>query len=260
MTRIISIASSKGGVGKTTVSVNLSYALSEILKKKVLLIDGNITTSHISLSIDIPNKNTLNEALRRFRIETEKYKSLEILPSSISPYDLKNIDIERFPELIKAVENKYDFIIVDSPPGLGKEALSILKGCEEILIVSLPFASSIVDVFRIMKIAKNMKILGLVLNEVRKKPYEFSSEEMSSFTNLKVLASIPFDKKVYEALSLKKPVVEYSPRCKASKEFIILAHKIAESEYKDFNLLKRLKEFSWQILHRPLKSKNLPTF
>jgi MinD-like ATPase involved in chromosome partitioning or flagellar assembly len=65
---------------------------------------------------------------------------------------------------------------------------------------------------------------------------------------------------VYEALSLKKPVVEYSPRCKASKEFIILAHKIAESEYKDFNLLKRLKEFSWQILHRPLKSKNLPTF
>jgi hypothetical protein len=46
-----------------------------------------------------------------------------------------------------------------------------------------------------MKIAKNMKILGLVLNEVRKKPYEFSSEEMSSFTNLKVLVSILFDKK-----------------------------------------------------------------
>jgi len=259
--RIISIVSSKGGVGKTTVSINLSYALSGVLKKRVLLIDGNITTSHISLSIDIPTKNTLNKALRKFKIETEKYRSLEILPSSISPYDLQNVNIERFSELIKTIKDRYDFIIVDSPPGLGKETLSILKGCEEILIVSAPFASSIVDIFRIVKVAKKMKIriLGLVLNGVRNKAYEFSSEEMSNFTNLSVLASIPFDKKLYKALSEKKPVIEYSPRCKASKEFIRLAHKIAESEYEDFSLLKRLKEFLGQILHIQLKSRNLNT-
>jgi len=82
----------------------------------------------------------------------------------------------------------------------------------------------------------------LVLNGIRKKAYEFSENEMSKFTNLKVLGSIPFDKKVFEALTLKKPITEYSPKSKASKEFIKLAYNIAGEKYEKYEFLKKISK------------------
>jgi len=228
-TRVISIVSGKGGVGKTTLSINLAYVLANNFEKNVLLIDANITTSHLGLSLGITSpRYTLNKILKTKNLffEPENYKNVSLILSAISPHQLKGVNIKRIKELIRKIERSklYDFVLLDSAPGLGREAISVLEASKEIIFITNPLTPAAIDIIRVSEMAGNLGIhsIGLVLNMVRNKPFELSAFEIERFTNIPVIASIPFDRKILTSLALKKPVVEIFPNAKVSKEIVNL--------------------------------------
>ena len=256
MPRIIGVISGKGGVGKTTTAINLGAAFSSKFNKKVTIVDCNITTPHVSLALGLAHDSfsTLNEVLlgkKEFE-EVVHYFSpgLSIIPASLSVHDLKGIDIGKLDETIKEKFEVHDFVILDSAPGLGKEAMSTILASDELVFVTTPHLVSISDVIRTKQIARNLgkDILGVIVNMKHDKHSELTDRQIENFTQLPVLGVINYDKDILSSLTAKQPLVLMNEKSKTSKEFIKIASLIAGKEIKMRNdWFSRFSDYFYRI-------------
>ena len=185
MVRIIGIVSGKGGTGKTTVSLNLGAVLAKHYKKNVTLVDCNVTTSHLNLYLGMYYcPVTLNKVLRgENKIEEsihEHFSGMKIIPASLSLSDLEGIDITELRENLKGILDKNDIIILDSGPGLGREAMATIKSSDELIYVTNPYIPFIMDIIRCQEVVNELGIkpLGIVLNMVHGKRHEMTKGEI----------------------------------------------------------------------------------
>lgn len=224
---VLAVVSGKGGVGKTTIASNLALELS-LTGHRVLLVDCNITTPHLNFYFDVPYMYTLNDVLKG-NVELEKAISkvftLDFLPASLNAENLIGVEFEKLSEVLRG---EYDYIILDSAPGLGKEASTVLKTADSVLYVTIPYLMAISDVKRIVEIARMLgkNNLGIIVNEVAPGKKELSDEEIESLTNLRVIAHIPFDKKVQESAIRKLPVNLIFPNSKFAQEIKKVVNEI----------------------------------
>jgi cell division ATPase MinD len=246
LVRIIGIISGKGGVGKTTVGINLGAVLAKHHKKNVTLVDCNVTTSHLSLYLGMYYcPVTLNKVLRgENSIEEsvhEHFSGMKIIPASLSLSDLEGIDITEIRDNLKNIFDKNDIILLDGSPGLGREAMATIKASDELIYVTNPYIPFIMDVIRCQEIVNelNVKPLGIVLNMVHGKGHEMTKHEIEELTKLKVISTIPFDTNVHKSLALKMPVTLYKPNSASSKEFFRLASNLIGENYRDNGFLSR---------------------
>jgi cell division ATPase MinD len=246
LVRIIGIVSGKGGVGKTTVSLNLGAVLAKHHKKNVTLVDCNVTTSHLSLYLGMYYcPVTLNKVLRGENSVEESvhghFSGMKIIPASLSLSDLEGIDITEIRDSLKNIFDKNDIIILDGSPGLGREAMAAIKASDELLYVTNPYIPFIMDIIRCQEVVNelNIKPLGIILNMVHGKGHEMTRHEIEELTKLKVISKIPFDTNVHKSLALKMPVTLYKPKSAASKEFFRLAADLIGEDYKDSGFLSR---------------------
>ena len=250
MARIISIVSGKGGVGKTTVGLNIGAALAKQFKKNVTLVDCNVTTSHLGLYLGMYYcPITLNKVLRgEFNIEeavNEHYSGMKVVAASLSTSDLERVDITKLRNSIRGLFNKNDIILLDSSPGLGIEGIAAMKASDEILYVTNPFIPSVLDIVRCQEVANELDVkpLGIVVNMVNKSKYEMTKDEIEELTKIPVISSIPFDKNVHKSLTLKMPVVMLNPHGAASRELYSLASRLIGKTYEaDGKLLRFLRK------------------
>ncbi len=245
--KILGVFSGKGGVGKTTIAVNLAAALSKI-GKKVSIVDCNVTASHLSLHFNIHlTPLTLNHVLRG-EADLEdviyNYENIDVIPASLDPYDADNLNLERLKSFLKRHLTTNDIIILDTAPGFGREALSAAKIADEAIIVSTPDLPSVTDVIRGGRILQDMglDIKGIVLNKVMGKNFEFTKGEVEALTGLPVIGIIPFSHKIMESHSLRTPHVFYDEKSIPSLRFYSIASHIMEEDFDiDLNLLDKLK-------------------
>lgn len=252
MTRIIGITSAKGGVGKTTLATNLAVALRK-LHKKVIVVDCNISTPHLAYYLGVSGyKYTLNDALLD-KVDiisaVNNYDGVGYVPASLDLEDLIGIDTAKFKKFISrlAVMNKPDFILLDSAPGLGREALSVLDASNEVIFITTPFAPMINDVIRcvdVMKSLKGVKQLGIVLNMTTNGTYELVGKTISKLTGMPIIGEIPYDRNVVHSLVLKLPITEYKSNSLASIGIMQLAHLVAGENYKLPTKMKMHKLFT----------------
>ena len=249
MARIIGIVSGKGGVGKTTLTINLGSALSYYFKKKITVVDCNITTSHLGLYLGMYYcPITLNKVLRgESDIEEAVYDhftGMKVVPASLSVSELEGVDVTLLRESLKPLEEKNDIILLDGSPGMGREAMACLKACDEVLYVTAPYVPSIIDIVKYQEVVNglNLKPVGIVLNAVDKARYEMSTKEIEELARLPVLASIPYDKNIKKALSLKMPVVVLNKNSPASKEMIKFAARLVGEQYQVESSFSRIME------------------
>lgn len=257
MGKIISLVNQKGGVGKTTTSINLSSSLGH-LGKKVLLIDldpqSNSTTG---LGIDRGKikKSIYNVIMGECEIKESiiktHFKNLSIIPAMI---DLAGVDIEliqigvkdkdfiiteQLKKQLDTIRDRYDFIIIDCPPNLGVLSTNALAASDSVLIpiqceyYSLEGVNLLLQtVLKIQKsINPRLDIEGVLLTMLDGRTLLGLEvvEDVRKFFNEKVFSTIiPRLVKLVEAPSHGKPIIEYDPKSKGALAYLNLAKEVID--------------------------------
>jgi len=235
----IGIFSLKGGVGKTTAVVSLGSAIAGF-GKKVLLIDGNISSPNLGLHLEIVEPEvSLQDVLEKKVNPPQAIHNLgkfDILPASI----FGNIKVNPLlmKERIRNLKRSYDYILIDSSPALDNETLGAMIASDEILIVTTPDHPTLSTTLKALKLAKQRgtPISGIILNKVHNRKFEISPEYIETTLETPIMAIIPHDINFLKALSNFKPSVEFKPNSEASQEYKKLAATLIGEKYKPFRI------------------------
>ncbi len=232
--RVIGVVSGKGGVGKTTTVANLGAALASVFGRKVLVIDANFTTPDVGLHLGMYRfPNTLEDVLDK-RVPSSQAiydhpSGMGLISASLAAEEMDARGLKRVLKELKG----YETVLIDSAPGAGEDATTIIDACDEILIVTNPEFPAITDSLKIIELAKSLDIpiRGIVLNRVMREGYELSVYEVESTCDAPVIAIIPEDAEVRKSISDMNPVVLNSPDSPAAVEFTRLAAHLIGREY-----------------------------
>jgi septum site-determining protein MinD len=242
MAKIIGVISLKGGVGKTSVVSALGDALASF-GKKVLLVDGNFSAPNLGLHHNIVNPEiSLHDVLERSAKPSDaihELDNLDIIPGSLFRR-LKEASPLKLKDRINYLRKRYDVIIIDSSPALDDETLGVILASDDIMVVTTPDHPTLSNTIKAVKLARQRgtPIIGLVLNKVYDKDFELSIDDIEDAVDVPVMAVIPHDVGVLEALSEYKAYPSYKARAKGSEEFKKLAATIVGEKHKPTKLKK----------------------
>ena len=249
MGKVIALANQKGGVGKTTSTINLSAALG-IKNKKVLLIDldpqGNATSGvgidkeevEYSIYDVLINEVDINDAI----VKTE-CKNLDLCPSNIqlAGAEIEMVDIEErefiFKKALEKIRNKYDYILIDCPPSLGLLTLNAFVAVDTILIpiqceyYALEGLSQLIKTIKEIKksLNKELDLEGVLLTmfDSRTNLSVQVAEEVKKYYPDKLYKSvIPRNVRLSEAPSYGMSIFEYDKHSKGANSYLSLAKEV----------------------------------
>jgi septum site-determining protein MinD len=253
MTRFIAVASGKGGVGKTTTSINLGVALKNIGKDCIVL-DGNLTTPDIALHLGVPRLPvTLHDVLEgKKSILDATYlhaSGLKVIPADISFKALKKINLKKLKSVFNGLKGTSEIVIIDCGAGLSKDVISVMRFADEVLVVTNPELVAVINALKTIKVAEenNVTVLGVVLNKVGIND-EMSIKNVETLVDKPVIATIPETEDTKRALKAKHPLVYCYPRSNAAKSFERLALGLIGKEYESNNIIEeRISFFSYLL-------------
>lgn len=235
MGRAISMASGKGGVGKTTVVANLGVALAK-LGQKTLVVDADIAMANLSLLFGIQSAPiTLHDVLMGgAEIYDAMYDGpfgLKIIPSGLSLTSYRKVEPQKMEGLLSRVKNEFDFILVDVPAGIGDNAIAAMSSSGETILVVTPDPASLADALKTKLMAERIgvKPVGVIVNMVRRIKGEATEEDVRHVLELPVLGSIPEDIEVRKSFLMRRPqpVVLRKPNAEASLAFMRIAARLS---------------------------------
>ena len=256
MGRIIAIANQKGGVGKTTTSINLSSCLAEA-GKKILAIDldpqGN-TTSGLGVDKD-DLENTvyelmLDECTIRESIHKTEIENLTLIPSNVNlsgaEIELLGINDKEYilKNAVDYIRDDYDFIIIDCPPSLNMLTVNAMTTADTVLVpiqceyYALEGVTQLLITIRLVQRTsnRNLKIEGILLTmfDIRTRlSVEVSQDVRQTFGKLVYQNSIPRNVKLSEAPSRGMSIFEYDPKSTGAKAYAGLTEEVLKRNSKE---------------------------
>ncbi len=232
----LSVLSGKGGVGKTTLAINLSVILAQE-GYKVLLVDANFSAPTIATYFrTVPNTHTIDEAIARGASNVNELiwvhpTGVHFVTPSFNLVGLDDQILSSIYSLLSPLFPNYDFVILDGPAGVEKDAYYAVIHSDASIIVANPSYPSLYNALKVNYFVKALKkpVVGGVLNMVTGKD-EVSIEEAKMLLEAPLLGIVPYDEKVKKASHEGIPVVVYDPSTKASRAFYEIASSILGRE------------------------------
>ncbi len=227
--RIIALGSGKGGVGKTTLALNIGFALSS-LNKNVLVVDTDVSLPNLDLytGLEKPIITLLDVLNGTADVRSAIYMiqmGLNVLPCGSSLQALRDVNIDKLGDVISELKtSEYDFIILDAPAGLSRFSILPLTYSDEVLLIVNPDTASISDAQKVKAVLAlaNINIKGIIVNKYKKSIYE----DIGVKLGLPVIGVVPEDGAVINARDAKKPLMLLKPRSSSSKALLQIARNL----------------------------------
>jgi chromosome partitioning protein len=249
MPRIIAIANQKGGVGKTTTTINLGASLA-VADMKVLIVDsdpqGN-STSGLGLRgkfhRSFYHSLVLNEPLSSIALSTEELPNLKVIPSEkiLVAAEIELVDVEqrefKLKKLLELYADHFDYVIIDCPPSLGLLTLNALAAAHSVLIpiqceyFALEGVSelwdTLVKIRRTLNPSLTIEGFLLTMHDERTNLSNQVVSDLRDFLGTQVFSTIiPRNVRLAEAPSHGKPVVLYDIKSKGAESYLRLAKEV----------------------------------
>jgi flagellar biosynthesis protein FlhG len=244
--RVMAVSSGKGGVGKSTVVVNLAVAFDR-LGQRVLIMDADLGLANIDVFLGLVPKENISHVLngeKRLRdVLVSGPGKIRIMPASSGVQELTQLTDEQkllFLEMLDELESDVDILLIDTAAGISDTVLYFNLAAQERIIVVTPEPTSLTDAYALIKVLytrngeRHFRILSnsVASDRAGKAIFTKLSKVADHFLDgisLDYLGSIPHDPRISEALMQQRPLLEVFPGAPAVEAFRVLAERIRRS-------------------------------
>ena len=242
--RVIAVASGKGGVGKTNVSVNLGISMAK-LGNRVLLMDADMGLGNIDIMLGLQTKYNLSHVLDGHKtlkeVMVDAPGGLKIIPAAsgvsrmaqLSPLENAGI-INAFAEL----DGILDVLLIDTAAGIADSVVSFCRASQDVIVVVTDEPASMTDAYALIKVLSrehNVRRFHLLANMTRSVEHgrilhQKVAKVCEQFLDVTIdyLGTVPFDYDLREAVQKQSPVVIAKPDSLAAKSFKEIAQKVED--------------------------------
>jgi flagellar biosynthesis protein FlhG len=231
--RVIAVASGKGGVGKTNLVVNLAIVMGQ-LGNKVVILDTDLGMANVDILFNLRHSYSLVDVLKGHKdlseVVLEGPYNVKVIPGGSSLPEIVEMDHQQRERLLSQFSNLEEegrIILIDCPAGLSRNVLSFVAAANDLLLVTTPEPTAIADAYSIVKVMDQYKLhanISLVVNMVRSVKQgegvyrRFKNVSRSYLnTNIDFWGSVLFDEHVHKAVLNSFPFVLQYPRSQATR-------------------------------------------
>ncbi len=244
--RVIAITSGKGGVGKTSASVNLAIAMAA-RGGRVILLDADLGLANVEVLMGLSSLYNLEHVIEGERrmsdILVRAPGGIEIIPGSSGLAKMADLPAAARQNLLQGLEDLQrlaDFIIIDTMAGIGRNAVAFAAAADEVILVATPEPSAIVDAYAMLKTVhacRENAVVRLLVNmvagdaqarAVAGKLAGVSQQYLGR--NLSYLGCLPRDPHVSQAVMQSRPFVLIYPNAPATKYLQVIAGRIVHEQ------------------------------
>lgn len=261
LAQTIAVASGKGGVGKSNVAVNVALELAD-LGHRVTLLDADMALANADVLLGLTPKYHLGHVLTGQRtlqeVQIEVTDGLRLIPGGSGVAELAHLSLDQHTRLIaelRAIETDSDFMIIDTAAGIADNVIGILKAVSEVIIVTTPDPTALVDAYATIKLMHQAAAdtpIRVVVNDVvelgdAERVFKQLRTTTARFLNREIdyLGTIPHDSELIEAVREQRPVVQYAPETPASRALRLIARHLEISRTRGD---KHKKTSFWSVL------------
>lgn len=251
---VISIANQKGGVGKTTITMNLGYALAEKGYDTLLVdIDSQFNLTFGLIGMDImKHSNNIGELLVKDRVKREEVedatieigKNLHLIPSHLKVSAVERTLMtsymreQRMRMVLEKVEDDYDFMLIDNPPSLGIFLINSLGASDYVLIptelgyfsvIGVQLMLDVISEIRETELNSELKIMGIVANKFTRQskvPQVRLEQLEEAYPDIRIIGILPRAVAMERSQEAGKPVFEFEPDNPVSEAFLRLTDEV----------------------------------
>lgn len=255
--RVIAVTSGKGGVGKTSISVNLALQF-KAQGKKVVILDADFGLANVEVMLGIrPQYNLADVIFNNKPIEdviTQGPMGIGFISGGSGVQDLVNLDKNRLQKLIAQMvklDSLYDVVIIDTGAGIADSVVEFVLSSPEVLLIITPEPTSITDAYSLLKAVnrkkefkREAKAIKVITNRVEneeegKEIYSKISIVASKFLNINIeyIGFIPYDKKLSNAVLEQKPVIIGEPNSVPALRLKSICNNLLQIEDKEVKKL-----------------------
>lgn len=251
--RVITISSGKGGVGKSSMSINLAVELSR-LKRDVCVFDADTNLANVNIMTGLNPTHTLNDVLHGHKILSDIVlrgpAGIHIIPAAtgiMTMVDHDASDQQQLIEMIRHLEQDYDYLLIDTGAGISETVLGFLMAAPEVIMTITPEPTSLTDAFSLLKVLRKRGFDQPVQVLVNRAPsFQLAKQALMRFAGalkkylgLSVVSPgyILEDKNVPRSIMVQRPFALMYPQSPASRCIRNFAQRLDENDRsQDFRL------------------------